>query len=178
MTIYTRTGDQGETDLLGGIRVAKDDLVLEVCGTLDELNALIGLARCEPLPNGGDSLLQHIQRRLFDLGGEVMGIPAGAGRAAVGSQDVETIETEIDQRQASLPSLGCFILPTGNRGAATIQLVRTVCRRAERRMVSLRRDRPNAVSAEGIAYLNRLSDLFFVLAREANAGDGIPDAFC
>jgi cob(I)alamin adenosyltransferase len=179
MSIYTRTGDQGETDLLDGVRASKDAALLEVCGTLDEFNALLGLARCESLPEGAQTLLEQLQRRLFDVGADLMAIQRGqAGVAVIGSPDVTAIEQAIDRYDANLESLGTFILPAGIRGSAALHLARAVCRRAERRLVSLSRTRPQAVAPGLLAYMNRLSDLLYVLARAANAHAGVADTQC
>ena len=179
MAIYTRTGDQGETDLLGGLRVAKDTVLLEVCGTLDELSTLLGLARSEVLPEGVDALLEQIQRRLFDVGAELAA--AGSKKtnpSAIGPQDVTTLEQVIDRYEARIESTGTFILPAGSRATAVLHVARAVCRRAERRLVTLARSQPQSVSSGLFSYLNRLSDLLFVLARVANAQAGMADKRC
>jgi cob(I)alamin adenosyltransferase len=179
VSIYTRTGDRGETDLLHGIRVPKDAPLLEVCGDLDELNALLGLARCEGLPEGTNALLEQIQHRLFDVGAEL--VAAGSGRAtqtAFGPQDVAAVEQVIDRHEATLESATAFILPAGCRAAATLHLARAVCRRAERHLVSLARSQPQAVAPPLLSYVNRLSDLFHILARRANAQAGLADTPC
>jgi len=179
MTVYTRTGDDGETDLLGGVRVPKDAARLEVCGPFDELNCWLGLAQCEPLPGEVASLLQRIQRRLFDVCTELVTVGTSrAGSAAIGSSDVQSLEQAIDRGEAKLDSLDTFILPAGSRAAAVLHLARAVCRRAERRLVSLARGEPEAVSADLLAYVNRLSDLLFVLARTANGHADIADTLC
>ena len=177
MTIYTRTGDQGETDLLEGGRVHKDAVRLEVCGAMDELDAWLGLVRCEPLPQGAAVLLERIQRRMVDLRAGLVAVPV-VFAAAIVSGDVEAIEQAIDRYDAQLEPLGTFILPAGSRAAATLHVARAVCRRAERRLVSLARAEPAAVSPVLLAYINRLSDLLFVLARSANAQAGIADRPC
>ncbi len=179
MAIYTRTGDQGETDLLGGVRVPKDVATLEVCGELDELNALLGLARCESLPEETTALLERIQHQLFDIGAEL--VVAGPGQAsftAIGPQDVAAIEQVIDRYEAKLESTGTFILPAGSRAAAVLHLARAVCRRAERRLVSLVRSQSQTVSPNMLSYVNRLSDLLYVLARAANTRAGAADTPC
>ena len=169
MSVYTRTGDDGETDLLGDGRVPKDAARLEVCGPLDELNCWLGLVRCEPLAAEIDSLLEGTQRRLFDVCTELVTVAAGRTKSAgIGSGDVQSLEQAIDRCEAKLDSLDRFILPAGSRAAALLHLARAVCRRAERRLVSLARSEPGAVSADLSAYINRLSDLLFVLARTAN----------
>jgi cob(I)alamin adenosyltransferase len=179
MSVYTRTGDDGETDLLGGARVPKDAARLEVCGPLDELNCWLGLARCEPLSAEVASLLEQIQRRLFDIGAEMATVGASrTGAAAIHPTDVERLEQAIDRHEAKLAALDAFILPMGSRAAAVLHLARAVCRRAERRLVSLARAEPKAVSADLLAYVNRLSDLLFVLARTVNGHADIGDTFC
>jgi cob(I)alamin adenosyltransferase len=171
MSIYTRTGDGGETDLPDGRRAAKDAVHFEVCGDLDELNSWLGLIRCEPLPDGYDALLEGIQRQLF-----AMGAALTAGAAAVSRKDVKSLEQMIDRIEAKLPPLDVFILPAGVRAAAALHVARTVCRRAERRLVTLGRSEP--VSPELLAYVNRLGDLLFVLARGVNAWSGQGDMPC
>jgi cob(I)alamin adenosyltransferase len=178
MAIYTRTGDRGETDLLGGPRVPKDAARLEVCGDLDELDAWLGLARCEPLPAGAAALLEQIGRRMVDVRAELATVPPAQFAAAVAPRDVEAIEQAIDRYQAKLAPLEAFILPGGCRAAAILHLARAVCRRAERRLVSLGRVEPQAVRPPLAAYLNRLGDLLFVLARAANAQAGVADEPC
>jgi cob(I)alamin adenosyltransferase len=178
MTIYTGTGDGGETDLLGGVRVPKDAAVLEVCGTLDELNALVGLARCESFSEAA-ALLEQIQRRLFDVGAHLVGEDGNqADSAAIGPIDVAAIEQAIDRYETRLESVGTFILPAGSRAAALLHLARAVCRRAERRLVSLAKIQPQTVPPELLAYVNRLSDLLYVLARTANDRAGITETAC
>jgi cob(I)alamin adenosyltransferase len=177
--IYTRTGDQGETDLLGGVRVPKDAALLEACGDLDELNAWLGLARCESLPQGAAALLEQTQRQLFDLGAEL--VAAGSGqtaRAAIGQDAVTAIEQAIDQYEAEIESPGTFILPAGSRAAAVLHLARAACRRTERRLVPLARSQPPAFFPAHLSYVNRLGDLLFVLARAANAQAGVSDTPC
>lgn len=178
MSIYTRTGDRGETDLADGARVPKDTARLEVCGELDELNSWLGLARCEHLPPEIALLLEQIQRRLFDVGGELVTVAKQAPAAAVGPSDVRAIEEAIDRCEAKLESLGTFILPAGSRASAVLHLARAVCRRVERRLVALMRSEPGAASEHLLAYVNRLSDLLFVLARTANGHASIADIPC
>jgi cob(I)alamin adenosyltransferase len=179
MTIYTRSGDQGETDLLGGPRVSKDAARLEVCGDLDELDAWLGLVRCETLPDGFDHLLDLLQRRLVGVRSElatVSEMPSGCGEIA--SQDVELLERAIDRYDGKLTPLETFILPGGSRPSAMLHVARAVCRRAERRLVSLLRAEPRAVSPPLLCYVNRLSDLLYVLARAANGHARVADAPC
>jgi cob(I)alamin adenosyltransferase len=176
MRIYTRGGDQGETGLLGGARVPKDAMRPEVIGTLDELNATLGLTRCESLPQPIATLLEELQRQLFDVGSELAN-PAKAVPAirSIGPEDVKVLEAAIDRHEATLPPLHTFILPGGARTAAMLHVARTVCRRMERRLTSLARAEPGSISPELSAYVNRLSDLLFVLARAANAAAGVAD---
>lgn len=157
--IYTRTGDDGSTGLGDGTRVAKDALRVEAYGTTDELNSVIGMVLAETRDGALVALLTGIQHDLFDLGGELC-MP---GYALIHGADIDRLETELDALNADLPTLKDFILPAGGRAAATCHLARTVCRRAERVVVALARGEP--VRTEVIQYLNRLSDLLFVLAR-------------
>ena len=166
MKIYTRTGDLGETGLFGGPRVGKDMARIEALGTVDELNASLGVVRAEPLPDDVDRTLEQIQRQLLDLGAELATPePVKQGNRKIGREDVSALEAQIDGFQESLEPLHDFILPGGNRAAASLHLARTVCRRAERRLVTLIRHSPDDISLALLAYLNRLSDLLFVLAR-------------
>ena len=172
MTIYTRTGDRGETDLLGGPRVPKDSARLEACGELDELDALLGLARCEPLPEDVAALLERIQQRMVPIRAELIGASSAPGDEAVGPAEIEQLERAIDRHDEGLKPLTTFIVLGGSRAAAVLHVARAVCRRAERRLVSLARAEPSLVSPPLLAYLNRLSDLLFVLARASNALSG------
>jgi cob(I)alamin adenosyltransferase len=161
--IYTRTGDDGTTGLGDGNRVDKDSLRVEAFGTIDELNSQLGLVlACSPPPDI-NGLLIRIQHELFDLGGEIS-IP---GREIISSVHVARLESELDKYNAGLQPLAEFILPGGSQIAAHCHVCRTVCRRAERRLVSLKRK--ETVSEHSLKYLNRLSDLLFVLARSLNA---------
>ena len=165
-SIYTRTGDAGRTGLAGGERRPKWDPRIEALGTLDELNCHLGLARTQALPADLDGLLEGIQNDLFDLGAAV----ADPGSPAWGGERVAALEAAIDELEAELPPLGHFILPGGVEAAARCHLARAVCRRAERRLFRLaRRERLHS----GLSiYLNRLSDLLFVLARTLNQRGG------
>jgi len=174
MKIYTKTGDKGETGLFGGPRVRKDHLRIEAYGSVDELNAVLGVARSETLPAEIDALLAQIQNSLFDLGAELATPdPAKMGVASVGASHVEVLERAIDRYEAGLPPLKTFILPGGTRGTAQLHVARTVCRRAERRLISL--SAAETISGQLIIYLNRLGDLLFVLAREVNRAGGESD---
>jgi cob(I)alamin adenosyltransferase len=157
--IYTKTGDDGTTGLGDGTRVPKDDPRVEAYGTVDELNSVLGLILAEPLPPEVSACLLRVQHELLDLGGELC-IP---GHICISAEQVTRLETELDGFNAPLPPLKEFILPGGSRAAAACHLARTVCRRAERRVWSLHRQAP--LNPEALHYLNRLSDLLFVLAR-------------
>jgi cob(I)alamin adenosyltransferase len=179
--IYTRSGDGGETGLFGGGRVPKDHRRVDAYGHVDELNAAIGLARALAPAGPDDGLLQTIQRDLFTVGAELATpdparVPQALsrGRASLGEVEVAALEHAIDEREPRLAPLKNFILPSGSTPAAAFHLARTVCRRAERAVVALSHAEP--VDPVLVRYLNRLSDLLFVLARAANAAAGIPDA--
>ncbi len=187
MKIYTKTGDLGQTGLLGGVRVSKDAVRIEAYGTIDELNAQLGLARSalsqlfaasEEAANGAelDTLLAAIQNQLFDLGAQLASPKSDKDSLAqVTAPIIQGLEQAIDRYEATLPQLRQFILPGGTTLAAQLHVARTVCRRAERRAVTLANTEP--VTSEAIVYLNRLSDLLFVLARAANQLLGQEDVF-
>jgi cob(I)alamin adenosyltransferase len=157
--IYTRTGDKGTTGLGDGSRVEKDHIRIEAFGTVDELNSAIGLIRAEALPEGMDSLFSEIQHRLFDLGGE-LSVP---GYTILEESDATALEQQLDRYNETLPMLKEFILPAGGRATAHCHLARTICRRAERRVYTL--SKSESINHAGLTYLNRLSDLLFVIAR-------------
>ena len=157
--IYTRTGDDGSTGLGDGSRVAKDSARVAAYGTIDEANSAIGLLLAIPVDDEIAAVLTTVQHQLFDLGGELC-IP---GHAAIFDADIQALEQVLDQYNATLPPLKEFILPGGGEAAARCHLARTIVRRAERETVTLARHEP--VRNEAIGYLNRLSDLLFVLAR-------------
>ena len=167
--IYTRTGDAGTTGLASGSRVAKDSPRIEAIGAVDELNSALGALLSEPLPDAMRDSLSNVQNDLFDLGGE-LSVP---GHAIMSKAHIERLERELDRFNAALPPLKDFILPGGTRAAALAHVARTVCRRAERRVVTLSRKQKTAPAL--ITYLNRLSDLLFVLARSLNRVTGQPD---
>ena len=177
MKIYTKTGDAGQTGLIDGSRVSKDDARVVAYGEVDELSATIGLARAHLADVPGRALLHDIQKDLFALGAQLADPQARIGsrklKAAVSAAQVEGLERAIDERQAVLPPLQAFLLPGGTAGAAFLHLARTVCRRAERAAVSLARS--EKVDPLIVAYLNRLSDLLFVLAREENLRAGVAE---
>jgi cob(I)alamin adenosyltransferase len=175
MKIYTKTGDRGETGLYGGGRVRKDAPRIEAYGTVDELNAVLGMARAEPLPAEIDGLLARVQNELFDVGAELATLDPAARGPQIGEPQIAGLEQEIDRFEAHLPPLKQFILPGGTRAAAALHLARTVCRRAERRVLTAAAIDEAPISAQIVVYLNRLSDLLFVLARAANQAAGQPD---
>lgn len=174
MKIYTRVGDDGGTGLIGGARVSKDHLRIEAYGTLDELSATLGIA-CSSLTHVDIcDLLRSIQDDLFVMGAQLA--TPGAAPPACGTitaTDISRMERAIDTFDGRLPALRSFILPGGTPGAASLHLARVVCRRAERRVVTL--SGQEAISESLVPYLNRLSDLLFVLARAANQAEGVED---
>jgi cob(I)alamin adenosyltransferase len=162
--IATRTGDDGTTGLGDGTRVAKDHLRVQAMGDVDELNSLLGLLLCEPLPDALRALLVGVQHELFNLGGE-LSIP---GYTLLKDEAVAALDDALAEHNAALPRLKEFILPAGTRSASIAHLGRTVARRAERAVVALANAEPGAVRSAPRQYLNRLSDLLFVLARVLN----------
>ena len=175
MKIYTKTGDAGETGLFGGQRISKAAPRVEAYGDVDELNSVLGVVRSHgPLGGVFDDLLATIQSRLFDLGAELAnGKGKELGIPLVSEEDVVALEHAIDLAEEELAPLRTFVLPGGSSLAAHLHVARTVCRRAERRAVALMADEP--IRLELIRYLNRLSDLCFVLARYANHRAGVSD---
>ncbi len=168
--IYTRTGDTGTTGLGDGTRIDKDSLRVEAMGDVDELNAVLGLLLCEALPADFSAILHTIQHDLFDLGGEIC-IP---GHAMVKTHRIAELESTLDRLNEELAPLKEFILPGGTRAAALCHLARTVCRRAERQLIKLQRADEN-VTTTSLQYLNRLSDLLFVMCRSLNHHAQVPD---
>ena len=164
--IYTRTGDDGSTGLGDGSRTGKDSLRVNAYGTVDEANSAIGVLLAVDLPQDVRDLLTTIQHQLFDLGGELC-IP---GHAAIHASDIDALEQHLDRYNDDLPPLKDFILPAGGEGAARCHLARTIVRRAERETVALAR--VEDIRAEAVRYLNRLSDLLFVLSRVLARADG------
>lgn len=166
--LYSRRGDLGETSLCFGPRVGKDHLRVVACGTLDELNSFLGLARSENLSEKMDALLLEIQKKLFVVSAELMTFnPQRHEIQTLQSSDVLSLESLIDSWDNKLPSLQLFLIPGGCRSAALLNVARTICRRAEQQVVALIR-KDETVSRTIIAWLNRLSDLLFVLARTEN----------
>jgi len=177
--IYTRTGDAGETGLFDGTRVSKADARVSTYGEVDELNAWLGLARAT-VPSSEDreprlgAMIEQVQRDLFALGARLADpahrIATRVTKAATSADDITRLENWIDTLEEELPPLRRFILPGGSETAATLHVARTVCRRAERAMVAL-----GGLEAELLVYVNRLSDLLFVMARVANHRQGQPE---
>jgi cob(I)alamin adenosyltransferase len=177
--IYTRTGDTGETGLFGGQRVAKDHLRVETYGTVDELSCALGLARSHAQDEELSTLLIRLQHDLFTLGADLATPEAGEehrGKVTIPRTLpalADALEREIDRLDTQLPPLTRFILPGGSPFASSLHLARAICRRAERMAVSLSHAEP--INAEILRYLNRLSDLLFVMARVANQRLEVPD---
>ena len=175
MKIYTKTGDEGETGLFAGGRVPKDDPRIEAFGTVDELNSILGLAIAAEPGQDLSPLLSRLQNELFAVGAQLATPqPDQHGTDMIEPSHVEALERDIDQYQEHLPELRQFILPGGCPAAAMLHCARTVCRRAERHVVTLQRSDASTASACLLTYLNRLGDLLFVLGRAANqqAGHG------
>ena len=177
--IYTKSGDQGQTHLIGGASVSKSNIRVNSYGEIDELNACLGLVRSflpeEPKLAHIDQELEAIQQRLFDLGAQ-LATPAGSqcqGFKKISSEDIATLEKQIDNYVKNLPALRSFVLPGGHPLNALLHLSRTVCRRAERAIVSLSESEP--VPSEILIYVNRLSDYIFSLAREVSRTLGAPE---
>lgn len=172
MKIYTKTGDAGETGLVGGSRVGKDNERIEALGDIDELNAVLGLARCHA--GAFEAPLAIVQDELFQVGSEVASVPgARLGFQLLESSSITKLEGSIDEMTGELPPLTSFILPGGSELAALLHLARAACRRAERSVLKL--SRQSEVRSEILVYMNRLSDWLFVAARKANADAGVED---
>jgi cob(I)alamin adenosyltransferase len=176
MKIYTKTGDDGTTGLYGGARVPKDEARVEAYGTVDETNSAIGVARAAALPAELDHVLLRVQEDLFTIGAELSCVPGKEdklGMTLIGAADVERLEAAIDAAESDLAPLKSFVLPGGTPAAAALHQARTTCRRAERRLLTASRAAPIRDTLS--IYVNRLSDLLFVLARRANHLAGVPD---
>lgn len=176
MKIYTKTGDEGETGLFGGARVSKASPRVEAYGTIDELNAAIGVARAAGADEELDALLSAIQSELFTLGAELATVPGKESLLKIpllDEREIAKLEAAIDVSEARLSPLKNFILPAGTPTAAALHLARTVCRRAERAVVGL--PEGEGARSEIKVYLNRLSDLLFSLARQVNQRAGVED---
>jgi cob(I)alamin adenosyltransferase len=169
--IYTRTGDGGTTGLADGSRVAKDAPRIEAIGAVDELNSCVGVLLSEELPEAIRACLDGVQHDLFDLGGE-LSVP---GHAIMNEAHSKRLEAALDQFNAELPPLKDFILPGGSRAASLAHVARTVCRRSERALVTL--GQTETVAPPLLQYMNRLSDLLFVLARTLNRHAGRGDVY-
>ena len=177
MKIYTKSGDKGETSLFGSGRVSKDDIRIECNGLIDELNSILGLALNEIKNNEIVAVINKVQNQLFDLAAD-LATPRKQGKKKLNIKRInkeyyEYLEKEIDFFDSQLPELKNFILPGGSKGASCLHLARTFCRRAERKVVALKNSVD--IGSDIIIYLNRLSDLFFVLARYENKFNNIPD---
>jgi len=176
MKIYTKTGDTGETSLFDKTRVSKADPRVDAYGEVDELNACLGAARAAGVDADIAALVEHLQKDLFAVGARLADptsrIAARVVKASIADDDVARLEEAIDRLEETLPALRRFILPGGAPAGALLHLARTVCRRAERRVIALG---PAAVDPIVIVYLNRLSDLIFVMARAVNHRAGVPE---
>lgn len=176
MKIYTRTGDGGDTGLFGGARVSKASARVDCYGEVDELNSVIGVARASASPLSVDAPLARIQSELFDLGAELATVPGKEDKLMsprIDAAHVDYLEVTIDALEEGLPELKTFVLPGGSLAASQLHVARTVCRRAERKLVALAAD--EGVRPELVRYLNRLSDLLFTMARRANLEAGVED---
>jgi cob(I)alamin adenosyltransferase len=175
--IYTKTGDDGTTGLVGGNRVKKYDPRLEGYGTVDELNSCIGIIRSYDIPEEIKNLLIQIQNKLFNIGSRLASDEKGEAYTAnlsIKDEDIKVLEKAIDEFEAGLPELTNFILPGGELSVAQCHMARTICRRAERRIVEFSEETP--IQPEIIKYINRLSDFFFVLARKLSDLRGIKES--
>lgn len=176
MKIYTRTGDKGKTSLIGGKRVSKTHQRLEAYGTIDELNAHIGLLLAQlPADESERTTLLQVQNILFVVGAQLATPPEVTGTLAVSAEMLSTLEEAIDRIEAALPSLKAFVLPGGTQAASQCHVCRTVCRRAERRVLALASRA--TIPSELTSYLNRLSDYLFVLPRKINNEQGMQEIF-
>ena len=176
--IYTKKGDKGQTDLSGGGRVDKNSLRIEVCGTVDELNSVVGVARSFTDVETVYTYIEKIQNDLFMLGSDIT-TPLMVGEKdtlmiRIGQDHIDWLESKIDELSSEIPQLQNFILPGGGKASAFLQLSRTVCRRAERWAVAL--GHQEDIGEFALPYLNRLSDFLFVLARYVNAKEGIDES--
>jgi cob(I)alamin adenosyltransferase len=175
MKLYTKTGDDGTTGLFGGGRIGKSSARVEAYGTVDETNAVIGVARATGLATEIDAVLERVQEDLFTLGAELACVPGRESKLSMGllaGDDISRLERAIDVADAACQPLKTFVLPGGSPQAAALHLARTVCRRAERATLDVK-DGP--IRSEVLVYLNRLSDLLFALARQANVIAGVQD---
>lgn len=176
MKIYTKAGDAGKTYLSGGERVAKTHPRIEAYGTIDELNAVLGIVRASGIDALADSILERIQHELFNLGANLASSSSKKNHSGrIGAKHISKLENEIDELERHLEPIKNFILPGGSTEAAHLHLARTICRRAER--ISLACKQTELLSEEALIYLNRLSDLLFVMARYQNKVQNTGDVF-
>lgn len=174
MKIYTKKGDKGTTSLFGGASIGKSSSRIEAYGTVDELNSVIGMAITAGTTDRGLEILNDIQGQLFVLGADLATLASKKAKIErIGDKDIKWLEERIDELEEHLPPLTSFILPGGTQAGATLHMARTVCRRAERRTIALKHQDP--ISDECVIYLNRLSDLLFVMARFENHKAGAPE---
>lgn len=176
MKIYTKTGDEGTTGLFGGGRVRKDEARVEAYGTVDELNSVVGVARAASLPVDVETVLAGVQEDLFVIGAELATVAGKEDKlpmALLGESRTALLEDAIDRMEEKMPALKSFVVPGGCPAGAFLHQARTVCRRAERRVLSAAQE--TAIRREILVYLNRLSDLLFVAARRANHAAGVLD---
>lgn len=170
--LYTRTGDTGTTSLVGGQRIGKDSVRLEAYGTVDELNSWMGLLAAEATDNDTADTIYMVQNRLFDIGGYLATNGAEECRGLTDGH-IERLEKSIDRLDAAVEPMHCFVLPGGTAASARAQIARTVCRRAERRIIALGHDA--ALDERCIRFVNRLSDWLFAYARALNSAAGVAD---
>ena len=174
MKIYTKKGDKGLTSLFGGTNIEKNSIRIHAYGTVDELNSVLGITLTHTISDRGRDIIKEIQNQLFVLGADLATLPSKKSKIErIGSTEIKQLEDWIDELDEQLPKLTSFILPGGSPAGASLHLARTVCRRAERHTVELKRN--EELSDEVIIYLNRLSDLLFVLARLENHNAGIEE---
>jgi cob(I)alamin adenosyltransferase len=176
MKLYTKTGDDGTTGLFGGGRVRKDDARVEAYGTIDELNAVIGVARSAGLTEEVDAALTDVQEDLFVIGAELATVAGKEDKLPmplISAARAELLERAIDRIEEALPALTSFVIPGGAPPGALLHQARTVCRRAERRVLAAAEE--SSIRPEIVVYLNRLSDLLFVAARRSNLARGTPE---
>jgi cob(I)alamin adenosyltransferase len=173
MKAYTGTGDKGETSLYGGTRVGKEDPRVEAYGAIDELNSQVGVARAVVKDKKIDSALRAIQEDLYILAGDLANELVNPKVPRISNTQLARLESVTDQVNAGLPTLRRFIFPSGSLAAAELHVARAVCRRAERRIVSL--SRVESINPDILPYINRLSSLFWVLARAVNKGEHVPE---
>lgn len=174
MKIYTKKGDEGLTSLFGGTNIEKNSIRIHAYGTVDELNSVLGITLTHTPSSKGRDILTEIQNQLFVLGADLATLPSKKSKIKrIGSTEIKQLENWIDELDEQLPKLTSFILPGGSPAGASLHLARTVCRRAERHTVELKKN--ETISDETIIYLNRLSDLLFVLARFENQHAGVEE---